>query len=133
MHSAGWLEAGLTASLEKFVIDLELVRMLEATFRPLEIDEESTAYSAYEEVGPGGHFFGATHTLERFRECFYRPLVSSTANFERWRSDGEPDAAALAARLADQALEDYREPVLDDELMAALSDYVTRRRIELGD
>ncbi len=58
--------------------------MLRVEFTPLEIDEASLAFGAHDEVGHGGHFLGAAHTMERFRECFYRPLLSSTANYERW-------------------------------------------------
>ena len=85
-HSAGWLESGLVACYEKFIVDIEMLRMLEVEFTPLEIDEASLAFDAHLEVGAGGHFLGAEHTLERFRECFYRPLLSSTDNFERWKS-----------------------------------------------
>ncbi len=74
MHSAGWLEGGLVSCYEKFIVDIELLRMLRHEFTPLEIDEASLAFGAHQEVGQGGHFLGAAHTLERFRECFYRPL-----------------------------------------------------------
>ena len=70
MHSAGWLEGGLVSCYEKFIIDIELLRMLRVEFTPLEIDEASLAFGAHEEVGHGGHFPGAAHTMERFRECF---------------------------------------------------------------
>ena len=77
MHSAGWLEGGLVAGFEKFVIDVELVQMLQHEFTPLEIDDDSLAFDAHQEVGHGGHFLGAQHTMERFRTCFYRPMLSS--------------------------------------------------------
>ena len=73
------------------------------------------------------------HTLERFRECFYRPLLSSTANYERWVRDGGKDAAARATEIYKQTLEEYEEPALDAELKAELKAYVDRRRTELGD
>ena len=92
MHAAGWLESGLVSCYEKFVIDIEILRMLKEEFTPLEVDEASLAWGAHQEVGHGGHFLGAVHTLERFRECFYRPLLSSTENFERWKKLGERDA-----------------------------------------
>ena len=85
MHSAGWLESGLVSCFEKFIVDIEVLRMLQAEFAPLEVTDETIAFSAHEEVGHGGHFLGATHTLERFRDCFYRPLLSSNENFERWK------------------------------------------------
>ena len=96
MHSAGWLEGGLVSCYEKFIVDIELLRMLRHEFTPLEIDEESLAFGAHQEVGSGGHFLGAAHTLERFRECFYRPLLSSTENFDRWTRNGGQDAAERA-------------------------------------
>src|SRR5215211_1742856 len=74
MHSAGWLEGGLVAGYEKFVIDVEILRMLQVEFSPLEIREEDLAWEAHTEVGHGGHFLGCAHTMERFRTCFYRPL-----------------------------------------------------------
>ena len=88
MHSAGWLESGLVSCYEKFIVDIEILRMLKEEFTPLEIDEDSLAWGAHVEVGAGGHFLGAEHTLERFRTCFYRPLLSSTENFERWQRKG---------------------------------------------
>ena len=92
MHSAGWLESGLVSCYEKFIVDIEILRMLKEEFTPLEIDEDSLAWGAHVEVGAGGHFLGAEHTLERFRTCFYRPLLSSTENFERWQRKGGADA-----------------------------------------
>src|SRR6266581_6820238 len=116
MHSAGWLESALVSSYEKFVVDVELLRMLHAVFEPLKIDEEALAYSAHQEVGQGGHFLGAVHTLERFRECFYRPLLSSTENYERWNKKGGKDAAARASAIWRNTLEEYEKPPIDESL-----------------
>jgi trimethylamine--corrinoid protein Co-methyltransferase len=133
MHAAGWLEGGLVSCYEKFIIDVELLRMLRVEFTPLEIDEASLAFGAHEEVGHGGHFLGAQHTMERFRECFYRPLLSSTSNYERWLRMGGKDTAARAGEIYAKTLEEYSQPPLDDAIRAELEDYVTRRRAELGD
>ena len=133
MHSAGWLESGLVSCYEKFVVDIEILRMLQEEFTPLEVDEASLAFDAHVEVGQGGHFLGAAHTLERFRDCFYRPLLSSTENFERWNRLGARDATARAGELWRQTLEEYEQPPLDEGIRAELEAYVTRRRAELGD
>ncbi len=133
MHSAGWLEGGLVSCYEKFIVDIELLRMLRHEFTPLEIDEASLAFDAHQEVGSGGHFLGAAHTLERFRECFYRPLLSSTENFDRWTRNGGMDAAARAEKIWRETLERYEEPPLDDAVRTELGEYVVRRRAELGD
>jgi trimethylamine--corrinoid protein Co-methyltransferase len=133
MHSAGWLESGLVSCYEKFIVDIELLRMLQEEFTPLEVDEASLAFGAHEEVGAGGHFLGAAHTLERFRDCFYRPLLSSTENFERWKRLGERDATARAGEIWREKLEGYEPPAIDPGLRQELADFVARRRTELGD
>jgi len=133
MHAAGWLEGGLVSCYEKFIIDIELLRMLRVEFTPLEIDEASLAFGAHEEVGHGGHFLGAQHTMERFRECFYRPLLSSTSNYERWLRMGGKDTTARAGEIWAKTLAEYEQPPLDDAIRAELEEYVARRRAELGD
>jgi trimethylamine--corrinoid protein Co-methyltransferase len=107
--------------------------VLQVQFTPLEIDEESLAYGAHQEVGAGGHFLGAVHTLERFRECFYRPLLSSTENFQRWERLGGRDATERAGEIYAKTLEEYEEPAMDAAIRSELEEYVTRRRAELGD
>jgi trimethylamine---corrinoid protein Co-methyltransferase len=133
MHSAGWLEGGLVSCYEKFIIDIEILRMLRHEFTPLEIDEASLAFGAHEEVGAGGHFLGAMHTLERFRDCFYRPLLSSTENFDRWQRNGGRDATERAGEIWRKTLEEYEQPPIDPAIDAELQEFVTRRRAELGD
>jgi trimethylamine--corrinoid protein Co-methyltransferase len=133
MHSAGWLEGGLVAGYEKFIVDIELLQMLRHEFTPLEIDEASMAFDAHQEVGHGGHFLGAMHTMERFRTCFYRPLLSSSENYERWMRNGGNDANDRATVAYQKALEEYEQPALDDAVREELEDYVIRRRAELGD
>jgi trimethylamine--corrinoid protein Co-methyltransferase len=133
MHTAGWLDGGLVASYEKFIIDVQVLEMLQTEFTPLEINEESLAFGAHEEVGHGGHFLGAAHTMERFRTCFYRPFLSSSANYERWVRFGAQDTAARAGEIARKRLAEFEPPPLDDAIRAELEEYVIRRRKELGD
>ena len=71
--------------------------------------------------------------MERFRECFYRPLLSSTANFERWLKLGAKDTAARAGEIWRAKLDSFEPPALDDTIRAELADFVQRRRRELGD
>ncbi len=133
MHSAGWLEGGLVSCYEKFIVDIELLRELRHEFTPLEIDEASLAFDAHTEVGAGGHFLGAMHTLERFRECFYRPLLSSTENFDRWTKKGARNTTTRAGEIWRDTLEHYEQPPIDDGIRQELQEYVVRRRAELGD
>ena len=91
------------------------------------------AFGAHEEVGHGGHFLGAMHTMERFRTCFYRPFLNSSDNYERWMRNGAKDTATRAGEIYKKKLEDYEPPPLDDAVRQELEEYVVRRRAELGD
>jgi trimethylamine--corrinoid protein Co-methyltransferase len=73
------------------------------------------------------------HTMERFRDCFHRPLLATTDNYQRWSKDGGLDAAARATGIYQQLLADYEQPALDDAVRLELDEFVTRRRAELGD
>ncbi len=132
-QSAGWLEGGLVTSFEKFVADCELLDLLIHQFTPVEVDEASLAFDAHVEVGQSGHFFGAEHTLERFRDCFWRPTVASTENIDRWTRNGSLDYAARATGRWQQMLEAYEQPPLDEAIEQELVEFVEQRALELGD
>jgi trimethylamine--corrinoid protein Co-methyltransferase len=132
-QSAGWLEGGLVNCFEKFILDVEMLQLLRVQFTPPVIDENTLAFGAHEEVGPGGHFLGAAHTLEQFRECFYRPMIASTENFDRWKKNGSVDQTGRAAKKWREALERYEKPPLDDAILEELTEFVQRRTKELGD
>ena len=133
MHTAGWLEGGLVSGFEKFIVDLDIVQTLRAQFTPLEIDEASLAFEAHDEVRHGGHFLGAEHTMSRFRDCFHRPLLATTANFERWKRDGSNDAATRATGIYQAMLAEYEPPPLEPSTLAEIDEFIVRRRRELGD
>jgi trimethylamine--corrinoid protein Co-methyltransferase len=132
-QSAGWLEGGLVTSFEKFAADCELLDLLLRQFTQAEVDEASLAFGAHVEVGPGGHFFGAEHTLERFRECFWRPTVATTENHDRWTRAGSPEHAERASRRWRELLDAYEQPSLTEAVEEELVEYVERRAAELGD
>ena len=132
-QSAGWLEGGLVTSFEKFASDCELLDLLLNQFTPVEIDEDSLAFGAHQEVGHGGHFFGAEHTLQHFRECFWRPTIASTDNFERWTRNGSREHATRAGDRWKALLETYERPPLAEDVEEELIDFVERRAGELGD
>jgi trimethylamine--corrinoid protein Co-methyltransferase len=114
-------------------MDVQVLEMLQQEFTPIEITEDTLAFGAHEEVGHGGHFLGAMHTMERFRTCFYRPWLSSSDNFERWSRNGSKDTAARATEIYHQKIEQYEQPPLEDSIREELEDYVLKRRVELGD
>ena len=130
-HGAGWLEGGLTASFEKVVLDAELLQMMAETLKPIDVDEGTLAFEAIREVGPGGHFFGTAHTMERYETAFYRPILSDWRNYEAWQEAGSPQADERATAIWKQLLADYEPPPLDPARKEALDAFVERRKGEL--
>src|SRR2546429_3936081 len=124
LHAAGWLESALLASYEKFVIDVEQLRMFEWILtRGMPVDEEGLAMDALREVGPGGHHLGSEHTMRHYRTGFYRPWISSTENFDRWQRNGSRTADRVANEKWKQLLKDYADPGIDsggDEQLPAV-------------
>ena len=132
MHGAGWLEGGLVASFEKFLVDAEMLQMMAETLYPLEVSEATLGFDAVKEVGPGGHFFGAAHTLERYETAFYAPILSDWRNFESWAEAGSRTVTERAHALYKELLGSYEKPPLDAAIGEELDAFVERRRAEGG-
>ncbi len=126
-QGAGWLEGGLTASFEKLLIDAELLQLMSEVLQPVVVDEASLALGAIADVGPGGHFFGTPHTLERYETAFYQPMVSDWRNFETWHEDGARTATDRAADAWRRLLDEGEDPPLDPAVRESIDDFVDRR------
>jgi trimethylamine--corrinoid protein Co-methyltransferase len=131
-QGAGWLEGGLTASYEKLIVDAEILQMISEVLQPMIVDEGSLGFDAMVDVGPGGHFFGTAHTLERFETAFYEPMVSDWRNFETWQADASRTATERANGIWKRLLADAVPPALDPSIVEALDAFVTRRKREIA-
>ena len=127
-HGLGWLEGGLTASFEKFIIDAEIMQHMAEFLRPIEVTADELALDAIRAVEPGGHYFATPHTLERFETAFYRPILSDWRNFESWSEDGALDATQRAHRVYKKILAEYQPPALEPARREELQAFVARRK-----
>lgn len=132
LHGAGWMEGGLTASFEKFVIDADLLQMIAQYMEPIQVNTEEIAIDAIKQAGHGGHFFGTEHTQSRYRSAFYSPMISDWRNFETWSEAGAPHAAEHANKLYKRLLAEYEEPPIDPAIREELNEFVDRRIAEGG-
>ncbi|MGB0849521.1 MAG: trimethylamine methyltransferase family protein [Thiolinea sp.] len=132
MHSAGWLEGGLTASLEKFILDIEVLQMFAEIFQRPQTSEDDLAFDAIASVEPGGHFFGCDHTMARYRDAFYEPLVSDWSNFGSWTENGGKTATERANGIWKSVLNEFEPPPIDTAIVDELQDFVARRIAEGG-
>lgn len=131
-HAAGWMEGGLQASYEKFILDVELLQHMMEFLQPIDLSDDEMGFDAMSRVPTGGHFFGDEHTLERYQHAFYAPLISDWSNHGAWTEAGSLTATQRATQVWQAALEDYEEPVMEPGRREALDDYVARRKEEIG-
>ncbi len=133
LHACGWLEGGLVASFEKFVMDADQLGALHSVAAGVDLSENGQAMGAIAEVGPGGHYLGCEHTQANFKEAFWRSDVLDYKPFEQWSDEGAPDTVQLAARRVEKMLAEYQKPALDPAIDEALQDYIARKKAGMPD
>ncbi len=133
-HAAGWLEGGLIASPEKFIMDCEVLQMIQRYMEPVitKTRPEDLALDAIAEVGPQGHYFGVQHTQDRYETAFYSPIVSDWSNYEAWELDGATWTAERAHKVFKDILNEFTPPPLDEGIKEELAAFVDRRKAEGG-
>ncbi|MGI9480644.1 MAG: trimethylamine methyltransferase family protein [Hyphomicrobiaceae bacterium] len=131
-HAAGWLEGGLCASYEKFIMDCETLQQVMAYLEPVGTTEEDLAVDAIRDVGPHNHFFGADHTQARYKTAFYQPFLSNWQNNEAWQEAGASETPRRANVIWKKILEEFEPPQMEQAIREELSDFVERRKAEGG-
>ena len=132
-HAAGWLEGGLCASYEKFVMDCETLQQMVRYMGTEQVANEDTlAMDAIREVGSNGHFFGAEHTQSRYETAFYSPFLSDWSNFANWEDRGAQWTHTRANALWKSILNEFEAPAMDAPIRKELEAFVERRKREGG-
>ncbi|NND42764.1 MAG: trimethylamine methyltransferase family protein [Silicimonas sp.] len=133
LHAAGWLEGGLVASFEKFVMDADQLGILHHLAKGIDMSENGQAMDAIREVGPGGHYLGCAHTQANFKEAFWRTELLDYKPFETWAEEGQRDTVALATAKVAKLLDDYQAPPIDPGVAEALAGYVASKKASMPD
>jgi trimethylamine--corrinoid protein Co-methyltransferase len=128
LHTAGWLEGGLSIGYEKFMLDADQASMAQAYLGGVDLTDNGLALQTMLDSGPGQHFLGSAHTLANFETAFWRSHLSDNNSFEQWELEGSRDAAMRANQLWKQALREYQAPPLDAAIDAEISEWVERRK-----
>ena len=131
-HAAGWLEGGLCASYEKFVMDCEVLQQFQSYMKPMTVDDDILAFEAIREVGHDGHFFGIDHTQARYQDAFYAPFLSDWSNFENWQDRGSVATPERANGVWKKILAEFEAPPMDADIREELEAFVARRKEEGG-
>jgi trimethylamine--corrinoid protein Co-methyltransferase len=133
LHTAGWLEGGLSIGYEKFVLDEDQASMAGAYLDGVDTTDNGYALDAMLQGGPGQHFLGSPHTLANFETAFWRSAISNNDSFEQWELDGALDAPARANRVWKARLAAYEPPPLDEAIDEALCAWIDARKASFPD
>ena len=133
LHACGWLEGGLVASYEKFVMDADQLGALHKMAAGVAIDESAQAMDALREVGPGGHYLGCAHTQAHFKTAFWRSELFDYKPFETWIEEGGRDTLALASERVRKLLAGYEQPAIDPATAEALDAFVAAKKDSMPD
>jgi len=133
LHACGWLEGGLVASFEKFVMDADQLGVLHRLAAGISTDENAQAMGAIFEVGPGGHYLGCEHTQANFKEAFWRTDLLDYKPYETWEEEGARDTQELAKVRVAKLLNDYQQPALEPAIAAALEKYIKAKKDSMPD
>ncbi|MBT8408144.1 MAG: trimethylamine methyltransferase family protein [Alphaproteobacteria bacterium] len=133
LHACGWLEGGLVASYEKFVMDADQLGALHHLARGVDVTETGQAMDAIREVGPGGHYLGCAHTQANFKDAFWRSNLFDYKPFETWDEEGARSTQQLAEVRVKKLLGDYVQPQLDPAVAEALRAYVAEKKASMPD
>ncbi|NIZ15337.1 trimethylamine methyltransferase family protein [Phaeobacter sp. HF9A] len=133
LHSCGWLEGGLVADFEKFVMDADQLGVLHGLAKGISMDENGQAMDAIREVGPGGHYLGCEHTQANFKSAFWKSQVLDYKPFEQWEEEGARDTYKLASARVEHLLATYQQPEMDPAIREALVAYVAEKKASMPD
>jgi trimethylamine--corrinoid protein Co-methyltransferase len=132
LHAAGWLENGLAAGYEKFVMDCELLGMFHKLMKGIDLSEDAQALESLHEVAPGGHHLGTKHTISHFETAFFKSKLFNYDDAEKWALEGGKRADQVAAEKVKELLAGYEAPEIDPGVEQALNEFITKRKAEIN-
>ena len=127
IHDNGYLESGLSGSLDMLVLVDETVSMVKRIMSGIKVDKETLAVDVVGRVGIGGNFLQDPHTLKHFKEEVWFPKLINRQNYEGWVADGSRTMGDRCREKVQRILETHQpEPVLEEKLVQELKDFISR-------
>ena len=112
IHDVGYLESGLTGSLESIVLGVEKIRWVKRILAGIEVSEETLAADVIEEIGPARDFLVHDHTFKHLRKTVSTPLVVDHRDYDSWAAEGALEYRERARLYAKDIIASHRpEPV----------------------
>ena len=133
LHTAGFLDGLLSMSYEKFIMDSDMAGALHAYLKGIEVTDDTLAFEALAEKGPGEHLFGVAHTMRHYETAYWDSGFNDDRTWETWDETGRVDAATRANQRWKEILNDYEAPPLDPGTDEALKEFIARKKASMPD
>lgn len=118
--AAGMLDSGNSISYEQYVIDNEIIGMINRILSGIIVNEGTLGFEVIKKVGPGGNYVMEEHTIEHMMKEFFYPDLSVRCNFDIWEERGRPSMLSRANDLVEEILDDGKEGLLDTDLVVRI-------------
>jgi trimethylamine--corrinoid protein Co-methyltransferase len=127
IHDVGYLESGLSGSLEMLLLADEVIGAVRKLLAGLQVNSGSLALEAIKGVSPGGNYLASEHTLANFRDNWY-PRWFDHGNFDAWRARGGQSLRERLRASALELLEAHQAEPLSSQVSRTLDTIVARAR-----
>ena len=121
IHDVGYIEQGLTSSMEMLVAADEIIDMVKRILRGIPVSDDTMALNVIDDVGPAGHYLEHDHTFERFKDEIWQPKLVDRQNWETWNSMGGKRYGERVHERVIELLEQDAEPILDEKMFQELT------------
>jgi trimethylamine--corrinoid protein Co-methyltransferase len=122
IHDVGYLDSGLTGSLESIVMSADAIRWVKQFIGGIDFSDESLALSVIDNVGPAGQFLGHDHTLKHLRDNMWLPLAFDHVVYDTWAAKGSKDYTSRARELAKEMVASHHPEPLTPEIDVKLKE-----------
>ncbi len=133
LHAAGFLDGLLSMSYEKFVMDADMCGALHAYVNGIQVNDETLAFDALAQNGPGEHLFGCDHTMRHYKTAYWDSGFNDDNTFETWDEQGSINSMQRANTQWKQTLAEYTAPPLDQAIDEALQEFIAKKKSSMED
>ncbi|MDQ7095163.1 trimethylamine methyltransferase family protein [Desulfosporosinus sp. PR] len=121
----GVLDAIMTTSYEKFVIDVELIQRVRRIAQGIDTSEEALSVGIIQEVGHEGSYLTHPSTFKDFRKI-WTPAISDWNSYTDWEKAGAEDVVTRANRKFKEILSQAPATLLDSGIEKQLQTYIQK-------
>jgi len=132
VHDVGYLNSGLTASLEMIVLCDEIIDYTRRVGAGIEVSDDTLALDLIDDVGPRGHFLDRPHTAEHFRRAIWQPRLFVRDSYEGWKEAGSRDLFQRLNERVREILETHEPEPLDRKVQKKVAAVLAERERQAG-